>query len=95
MPDLARKVDVALESTSREVAGAMTVDTLPKPRSWVHVRTARSGTFRLVLVGPDGGQQAIAEVEVVVPEKKVAVISIRTSLALHDEPVVDKERPVG
>jgi len=80
-----RAPDVKLESLVREVPGALKVDTKPKPRAWAFVRTTESGTWSIVARSPGGKEQALAEVEVVVPADKVAVLSVRTSLGVEDE----------
>ena len=80
-----RVVDTKAESVVREVPGAVTVDTKPKPRAWAFVRTTESGTWKIVARSPSGKEQALAEVEVVVPAEKVGVISVRTSLGVEDE----------
>ena len=83
----------AIEKFDREVAGSVTPQTLPKPRSWAFVTTTQSGKWTLALTGPDGKSQELAAVEVIVPEGKVAEIAVRTSLVVRDEnPPEPKER---
>ena len=83
---LPRLVDPKAESLVREVSGAITKDTWPKPRAWAFIRTTESGVWNIVARSPGGKEQALAEVAVVVPEGKVAVLSVRTALGLVDEP---------
>jgi len=87
--------DTKIESFAREVPGAVTVDTKPKPRAWSFVRTTESGTFSVVLRSPSGVEQALAEVSVIVPDGKIGSISVRTSVALMDEvkPPVERVEP--
>jgi len=80
-----RARDAKVESLVREVPGAVTVDTKPKPRAWAFIRTTESGAWKIVARSPGGKEQALAEITVVVPAEKVAVISVRTSLGVEDE----------
>ena len=86
-----RERDESAESVRREVAGSITPQTLPKPRSWAFVTTTQSGKWILTLTGPDGRQEELAAVEVVVPKGKVAEIAVRTSLVVRDEVRQPKE----
>ena len=86
-----RERDESAESVRREVAGSVTPQTLPKPRSWAFVTTTQSGKWKIAITGPDGRQEELAAVEVVVPEGKVAEIAVRTSLVVRDEVRQPKE----
>ena len=88
-----RERDTKVESLVREIPGAVTVDTMPKPRSWSFIRTTESGTWSIIAKSPSGVEQALAEVAVVVPDGKVGVLSVRTSLDLVDEPKAEVIEP--
>jgi len=86
-----RERDESAEKVSREVAGSVTPETQPKPRSWSFVTTTQSGKWILTLTGPDGKAEELAAIEAVVPEGKVAEIAVRTSLVIRDEVRQEKE----
>ena len=89
-----RARDEAIEAVRREVAGSVTPETRPKPRSWAFVKTTQSGKWTLAITGPDGKSRELAAVEVVVPEGKVAEIAVRTSLVVRDENPPEPEERV-
>ena len=89
-----RARDESVEAVRREVAGSVTPETRPKPRSWAFVKTTQSGKWTLAITGPDGKSRELAAVEVVVPEGKVAEIAVRTSLVVRDENPPEPEERV-
>ena len=87
-----RARDVKIESLDRRVPGAVTVAMKPKPCAWSFAKTTESGTWSVVLRSPSGVEQALSEVSVIVPDGKLGLISVRTSVALMDEIKSEAER---